>query len=171
MNNKTTLHFFSGKMAAGKSTLSKQLAKDKNAILLSEDEWLKELYKGEIKTIPDYVKYSSRLKTVIKKHVLSLLSNDITVVMDFPGNTKVQREWFRGIFKEANVPHTLHFVDKSDEVCKQQLLQRSEKLPEGTAFTSEKEFDMITKYFQAPNDEENFNIQRYEENIKAMVTN
>ncbi|NQY94782.1 MAG: ATP-binding protein, partial [Campylobacteraceae bacterium] len=41
MNKTTTLHFFSGKMAAGKSTLAKQLAKENNAILLIEDEWLK----------------------------------------------------------------------------------------------------------------------------------
>jgi len=162
VKNTTKLHFFSGKMAAGKSTLAKQLAKDKNTILLSEDEWLKELYPDEIRTIPDYVKYTRRLKKIIKKHLLSLLSNDITVVMDFPGNTKEQRAWFRELFEEANVAHVLHFVDKSDAVCKKQLKHRSEKLPEGTAFTSEKEFEMITKYFQPPSANEDFNIQIYE---------
>ena len=87
MNKKATLHFFSGKISAGKSTLAKQLAKKNNAILLIEDEWLKELYQEEIQTIPDYIKYSARLKIVMKKHVSSLLSNGITVVMDFPANT------------------------------------------------------------------------------------
>ena len=163
MKQNTTLHFFSGKMAAGKSTLAKQLVQEENAILLTEDEWLKELYENEIQTLPDYLKYSSRLKTVIKKHVISLLSNGITVVMDFPGNTKQQRAWFREIFTEANVTHMLHYVEKSDEVCKQQLRSRSEKLPHGAAFTSEKEFEMITKYFQAPQNDENFNTKIYKE--------
>ena len=171
MNKTTTLHFFSGKMAAGKSTLAKQLAKENNAILLIEDEWLKELYQEEIQTIPDYIKYSARLKTVMKKHVSSLLSNGISVVMDFPANTKNQRNWFLNIIEETKVEHTLHFVDKSDEVCKKQLRQRSENLPAGSAFTSEKEFDMITKYFQAPKSDENFNIQTYTENEKEMELN
>jgi len=165
MNTETTLHFFSGKMAAGKSTLAKQLAKETNAILLCEDEWLKELYPSEIHTIPDYLKYSARLKIVIKKLVMSLLIDGVSVVMDFPANTKGQREWFREIFEQLNIAHTLHFVDKSDEVCKKQLRQRSENLPEGSVFTSEKEFDMITKYFQSPLDDENFKVQRYVENV------
>ena len=54
MNNKSTLHFFCGKMAAGKSTLAKTLAEKHNAILLVEDEWLSELYPEEITNIPDY---------------------------------------------------------------------------------------------------------------------
>ncbi len=171
MNKKTTLHFFSGKMAAGKSTLAKQLAKEENAILLIEDEWLKELYPEEIQTIPDYLKYSARLKIVIKKLVMSLLTDGVSVVMDFPANTKGQREWFREIFEQLDVPHTLHFVDKSDEVCKKQLRQRSKNLPESSAFTSEKEFDMITKYFQTPLDDENFNMQRYEEDVSSKEIN
>ncbi len=165
MNTNTTLHFFSGKMAAGKSTLAKQLAKEKNTILLCEDEWLKELYPEEIQTIPDYLKYSARLKIVIKKLVSSLLTDGVSVVMDFPANTKGQRAWFREIFEKLDVAHTLHFVDKSDEVCKKQLRLRSKNLPEGSAFTSEKDFDMITKYFQSPIDDENFNMQRYVENV------
>ena len=163
MNKKTTLHFFSGKMAAGKSTLSKQVAKEENAILFCEDEWLKELYSEEIQTIPDYLKYSARLKIVMKKLVMSLLIDGVSVVMDFPANTKEQRMWFREIFEKLDVAHTLHFVDKSDAVCKKQLRERSENLPEGSAFTSEKEFDMITKYFQSPIDDENFNLKRYSE--------
>jgi len=162
MENNTTLHFFSGKMAAGKSTLAKQLSKEENAILLVEDEWLKELYPKEIQTIPDYLKYSARLKIVIKKLVTSLLTDGVSVVMDFPANTKKQREWFRVIFEELDISHTLHFVNKSDEVCKQQLRQRSKNLPEGSAFTSEAEFDMITQYFQSPRDDEKFNIKRYD---------
>ena len=38
-----TLIFF-GKMGAGKSTKSKEVSITKNAVLLSEDEWLSILY-------------------------------------------------------------------------------------------------------------------------------
>ena len=33
------------------------------------------------------------------------------MVLDFPGNTKAQRAWFRQLFEGANAEHELHFVD------------------------------------------------------------
>lgn len=47
--SKGTLIFFCGKMGAGKSTLSRQLAEAENCILISEDAWLAALYPDEIK--------------------------------------------------------------------------------------------------------------------------
>ncbi len=55
-----TLYFFCGKMGAGKSTKSKQLAKEKNAVLLSEDEWLSSLYPNQITSFEDYLKLSAQ---------------------------------------------------------------------------------------------------------------
>lgn len=42
-DKKVRLHFLCGKIASGKSTLAKQLAKQPRTILLSEDEWLSTL--------------------------------------------------------------------------------------------------------------------------------
>jgi len=94
----TTLHFFCGKMAAGKSTLAIELAKDNNAILLIEDDWLSHLYPEEITDIQEYIRYSVRLKNILSGHVVSLLSHGVSVVLDFPANTKDQRNWFRAIY-------------------------------------------------------------------------
>jgi predicted kinase len=155
------LHFLCGKMAAGKSTLSKELAQKYNAVLLSEDEMLAKLYPTEITTIQDYVKYSERLKSVAKEHVIELLHKGNNVVMDFPANTKNQRAWFKEIFESANVKHILHFVDKTDDICKAQLRKRNENLPKDAPLTSEETFDAITKYFETPQDEEGFTIELY----------
>lgn len=161
MDNKTTLHFLCGKMASGKSTLAKILAEKHNAILIVEDEWLSELYPDEITNIPEYLQYSSRLQNLLSNHIKSLLSSGVSVVLDFPANTENQRNWFRSIFEQSNTLHVLHFVDKNDVKCKQQLKMRSKNMPEGSAFTTEAEFDAINKYFQAPLEAEGFNIIRY----------
>jgi predicted kinase len=158
----TRLHFFCGKMAAGKSTLAVELAKDNHAILLVEDNWLASLYPEEITNIQAYMQYSVRLKNVLSGHVVSLLSHGVSVVLDFPANTKHQRDWFRTIYEQAAVEHTLHFVDVSDDRCKRQLKARSIDKPEGSVFTSDAEFDAVTKYFQAPSEAEGFNIIRYQ---------
>jgi uncharacterized protein (UPF0548 family) len=62
---KGKLLFLCGKMAAGKSTLSKQLADRENAVLLVQDEFLERLFPGEIVDIPGFMKYSSRLKDAL----------------------------------------------------------------------------------------------------------
>lgn len=158
----TRLHFFCGKMAAGKSTLAVALAKDNNAILLIEDNWLASLYPEEITDIQGYIRYSVRLKNILSGHVVSLLSHGVSVVLDFPANTKEQRHWFRAIYEQANAAHTLHFVDVSDDICKRQLKERSKDKPKGSAFTSDAEFDAVTKYFRAPTEAEGFNIIRHQ---------
>jgi predicted kinase len=162
MTQPTKLLFMCGKMAAGKSTLAAELARREEAILLVQDHFLATLYPGDIVDIAGYVKYSSRIRDALTPHITALLSKGITVVLDFPANTKSQRDWFRGLFESTNVAHELHFIDAPDELCKRQLRERSSRLPQGAAFTSEAEFDAITSYFQAPSTQEGFNVVRHE---------
>ncbi|MBW4658730.1 MAG: ATP-binding protein [Drouetiella hepatica Uher 2000/2452] len=162
MKTDPVLHFFCGKMASGKTTLSKKLASDHSAILISEDIWLSKLYPIEISTFDDYLKYSSRLKPVVSQHVQDILAQGISVVLDFPGNVPSQRQWFRSIFEAARVNHVLHHIVASDSLCKAQLHKRNAEQPEGSMIMSEEEFDHITAYFQPPTDDEDFNVTRYE---------
>jgi predicted kinase len=161
MSQRGKLLFLCGKMAAGKSTLAKELAARENAVLLVQDEFLDHLYPGEITDVPGFTKYSSRLRAALEPHIGALLQRGISVVLDFPGNTRAQRAWFRGIFECADVGHELHFIDASDELCKRQLKARSAHLPPGTSWTSDAEFDAITAYFQPPADDEGFNVIRH----------
>lgn len=156
------LIFLCGKMAAGKSTLARDLAERENAVLLVQDQLLDGLYPGEITDIQGYAKRSSRLNTTLEPHVCALLAKGISVVLDFPGNTKAQRAWFRGMFERANAAHELHFVDASDALCKRQLRDRSRDLPAGSSWTTDAEFDAVTAYFQPPLEEEGFNVVRHE---------
>jgi predicted kinase len=156
------LYFMCGKMAAGKSTFARGLALEKNAVLLVQDGFLDALYPGEIRSIQDFVKYSARVREVLSLHIRDLLSGGTSVVLDFPGNTRAQRQWFRELFEGANVEHELHFIDAPDDLCKRQLRRRSEALPTGSAWTTDAEFDAITAYFQAPADDEKFNVIRHE---------
>lgn len=156
------LLFMCGKMAAGKSTLSRELAEREHAVLLSQDELLDRLYPGEIVDIADFVRSSSRVREALTPHICALLSRGVSVVLDFPGNTRTQRAWFRSLFERAGAEHELHFIDVPDDLCKRQLRERSKDLPAGTAWTTEAEFDAITAHFEAPAVEERFNVIRHE---------
>ncbi len=159
MENVGTLVFFCGKMGAGKSTKAQELAIEMSAILMSEDEWLAAIYPEEIKNISDYIAYSLRLKPLLKKHVQSVLRSGVSVVMDFPGNTIKQRDWFREIFAEHDIPHRLVYLDLSDTRCLKQIGQRREQHPERAAFDTEEVFQKISSYFQPPSDSEGFNVE------------
>ena len=162
MNASTKLVFLCGKMASGKSTLARDLAKRENAILLVQDEFLDALFPGEITDIPGFVKCYSRLRSALAQHVCALLLRGISVVLDFAGSTKAQRAWFREIIERTSVEHELHFVDASDALCKRQLADRSKSLPADALWTTEAEFAAITAYFQPPSDDEHFNVILHE---------
>ncbi|MER2172472.1 MAG: ATP-binding protein [Psychrobacillus psychrodurans] len=156
-----TLYFFCGKMGAGKSTKSKQLAIEKQAVLLSEDEWLSSLYPNQISTFEDYLKFSAQFKPMVKKLIQNILSVGTNVVMDFPGNTQKQRKWFLDIVLEINANHQLIFLNLNNEQCLQQIAQRRNEQPERAAFDTEEMFMYVTKFFEAPNASEGLNIIEY----------
>ncbi len=161
MSTPAMLHFFCGKMAAGKSTLARQLAARHDALLLSEDDWLGGLFPGQINAVADYAKHSKQLRSILGPHVQQLLARGTEVVLDFPGNTPAQRVWFRSIFEPVNAPHTLHFIDLTDAQCLRQLRQRHTGQAAGSAFTSAAAFASVTRYFSPPAGDEDFNVVRY----------
>ena len=75
------LHFLCGKIAAGKSTLAKALAERHRAVVLSEDAWLPLLFPDELLTIPDYVRYSARLKKVVGPLVRDLVAAGVSRIV------------------------------------------------------------------------------------------
>ena len=120
------------------------------------------VFPGEIVDIPSYLKFAGRLNSAIGPHVVALLTLGTCVVLDFPGNTRSQRAWFRQIFEEAGVDHELHFIDAPEALCKRQLKERSQHLPPGTPWTTEAEFDMIMAHFLPPAEDERFNVIRHD---------
>jgi predicted kinase len=154
-----TLILFSGKMGAGKSTRSKQIAQERNAVLISEDQWLSKLYPNQITSFDDFLHYSSLLKPLVKSHVLDILKTGTSVVMDFPANTVNQRKWFKELITEANAPNELIYLNVSNDVCLRQIEKRRLEQPERAIYDTESMFIEVTKYFQEPEQSEGFNLQ------------
>ena len=149
-----------GKIGAGKSTLTRQLADAPATVLISEDTWLAALYPGEIRDLPDYVRASGRLKKAMADHVCALLRAGVSVVLDVPANTVSGRSWMRGIFEAAGVAHRLHYLDVPDAVCKERLRARNAS-GEHPFETTDAQFDLITSHFAAPSAAEGFDVVRH----------
>lgn len=157
-----TLHLVCGKIGAGKSTLSQQLALKPRHVLISEDAWLAALYPGEIHSIADHLQRAAALRNVLADHLRALLQAGVSVVLDFPFNTPASRAWAREVFSPVGAAHQLHFLDIADEVCKARLRARN-ALGEHPFQASDEEFERITRHFVAPAAEEGFAVMRYTE--------
>ncbi|WP_248803642.1 AAA family ATPase [Pseudomonas sp. MWU13-2100] len=155
------LHLVCGKIGSGKSTLAQRLAVTPSTVLISEDVWLARLYPGEISEIADYVRCATRLRGALAEHLVALLNAGISVVLDFPSNTVASRLWARSVFENAGAAHRLHFLDVGDELCKARLKARNEA-GEHPFKATEAEFEVISRYFEAPALEEGFEVVRYE---------
>ncbi|MFJ3485430.1 AAA family ATPase [Pseudomonas sp. NPDC090202] len=152
------LHLMSGKIASGKSTLARSLAAERSAILLSEDQWLSRLYSDQIKSVTDYVRLARQIREVVGPLVIDLLNAGVTVVLDFPANTPQDRQWLRGLADAAGVSHRVHYVEVDDDTCRARLHLRNRRAEHEFAAT-DAEFDLITRYFRAPDEDEGLQIE------------
>ena len=162
IGGKGKLLFFCGKMGAGKSTLSAKIAEQYNAVRLSEDEWLSQLYPQQIKDFDDYIKLSRQMRLLVRQLVKDMLLAGTSVVMDFPANTVKQRAWFKALCDEAQCDHEMIYLEASDEVCLEHLAARRQQQPERSAFDTEAVFKQVTGFFEAPGDSEQLNIRLVE---------
>ena len=161
MSQLGTLYLLCGKMASGKSMLAKELANSHQAILMSEDQLLADLYPNQVQDVASYVRCSTQLKRALEPHIGNLLCRGVSVVLDFPANTVRQRMWMRGLITKTAAPHELHYLIVSDAVCKSRLAKRAAEQPERRATDTVEMFDSITAHFQAPTPDEGFELIRH----------
>ena len=152
-----TLHLLCGKIGSGKSTLARQLAARPATLLISEDHWNSTLWADELKTIEDYGRLSMRLRAAMAPHIVAILKQNLSVVLDFAANTVKQRAWARSVIDAADVSHELHVLDVPDVICLQRLRQRNAS-GEHEFHVTDAEFEQFTRHFVPPSPDEGFNV-------------
>ena len=154
---RTTLYLLCGKIAAGKSTFARRLAAQPSTLLITMDHWMSILFPTENNTIEDFARLSARLRAAMGPHVVDILRQDLSVVLDFPANSVKWRSWMRSLISEANVAHELHVLDVSDTICKARLRKRNES-GEHQYQVDEATYDLFMNYFVRPTPDEGFNV-------------
>lgn len=154
-----TLYFLIGKMGAGKSTYSTKLSADLAAVLISEDEWLNKLYPNEINDFDDFLVRHAKLLNLLGPHVQQILKAGSSVVLDFPANTVKDRQRYLNIANEIDAPHKAIYLNVSNELCLAQIAKRRLGQPERVKFDTPEVFEMVTQYFEEPDESEGIVIQ------------
>lgn len=149
-------------MGAGKTTMSTRIAEERNGVLVSEDEWLSQIYPNQISSFDEYIKFANQIKPLVKNHVQNILATGTNVVMDFPANTKSQRKWFKELFSEIKAPYELIYLEASNELCLKHIERRAKEQPERSPFDTEEVFLQVSRYFEEPSLTEDLNVKKIE---------
>ncbi|MEM9797515.1 MAG: ATP-binding protein [Pseudomonadota bacterium] len=154
------LHMLCGKIASGKSTLARDLARLPGTVRLAEDDWLAALFQGDMASIRDYMQRAARLRGVLGPHVVDLLNAGVSVVLDFQANTVESRAWMRDILNQTGADHRLHVLTTPDALCLARLRARNETGSHPFAPT-EAQFHSLSAHFALPTQEEGFHVVRH----------
>jgi predicted kinase len=154
------LHLVCGKIAAGKSTLCARLAATPGTVLISEDYWTKHLFGEEMTNVADYVRVSAKLRSAMGVHVAGLLRAGVDVVLDFPGNTRATRAFWKDVAEAAGTGLLLHWLDVPDQVCQERLHRRNAEGVHEFAGVTDAQFDAITSRFEPPAADEGLEVER-----------
>ena len=159
-----TLHFICGKAGAGKTTLARELGRTLAAVVICEDEWISTLG-FEIRSLEDFLKASSKFRSLIGPLASELLRLGVSIVFDFAGNTVPGRQWARTIFEAANAEHVLHVIEVTDFECLANIHRRNDEKPAGVYWghVTDEIFHAVTAFFVPPQAEEGFRILVHEQ--------
>ncbi|BBK37654.1 cell division protein ZipA [Allostella sp. ATCC 35155] len=154
------LFLICGRIAAGKSTLARQLADRPATLLVSQDRLMAALYPGEIGTMDDYARVAPRLRTAIEPLLVDMLRSGVSVVLDWPANTVRVRAWMRSILVASDADHELHLLEPEDGERRRRLSRRNASGAHEYA-VDDATLALFDRHFEPPAPEEGFRIVRH----------
>jgi predicted kinase len=142
-----TLHLIHGFVGAGKTTFSKKLEKEANAIRFTLDEWVAVLY-GSNPQQMEFQECENRVKTLIWNLAERALELGNDVILDFGFWKRSGRDEARERARRCGASVKLYDVRCPMEVIKARVLKRTAELPEGALYIDENAIAEFERRFE-----------------------
>jgi predicted kinase len=120
----TRLILMCGLPAAGKTTLARQLAKDRNAVRLTKDEWL-----WALGASPWDTPTNDKIERELWRIAQDILSLGVSVVLDFGLWARVERDEMRTVARRIGVGVELHYLNASIDELWRRIQTRNLRPP------------------------------------------
>jgi predicted kinase len=158
----STLHCVHGYIAVGKTTFARELARERNALLLSLDEWIVSLVGDGARPDPTFRPsysgeemraFADRLQERFWHLIAWQVTHDTEVVLDWGFWKRSDRDALRERARRMGVPCVLYHVVCSSDRARMRLRRRNEGLsPDpysgGTFLLSEEAYDELAGLFE-----------------------
>lgn len=125
-----TIHLLHGVVGSGKTTFAWVLAREKRAICLSADAWMRVLY-GDDPPAAQFAEHLDRVFGLMWGVVEQLVEVDVDVVLDFGFWTRRSRDEAREKARRLGASCVLYEFRCSIEVARRRVLERNAQLPPG----------------------------------------
>ncbi len=148
-----TLFLICGLPGAGKTTLAKQIERDRSALRLSPDEWIVPIL-ADVTDIAERDRLRSPVEALQWELAKRLLSLGQNVILENGFWSHAERESYRAEAEALGAEVELHYLDVERDVLWARLQRRNAALPPGTFVVTEAELDEWWGWFEPPVDEE-----------------
>jgi predicted kinase len=138
-----------GLPGAGKTALARQLAADRGAVRLTQDEWL-----WALGTTPWDEPTRERLDHELWRLAQEILRLGLSVVLDFGLWARVERDEMRSVARGLGVAVELHYLDVPTDELWRRIEARNSEPPWDRHPISRVHLDEWTAIFQAPDADE-----------------
>ena len=136
-----------------KDTLAIDLAENKQAVLFSLDRLILKLFPEE-DNFKTHRKYVQRVENVFFPIARDLLRQGCSVVMDFPGHTKQERDRLRQIAIQADAKIQLYYLPANLQTITERVQKRNTELKSGEYFIPDWLLNTIIDKFEPPDNSE-----------------
>ena len=123
------VYLICGKICSGKTTYSRKIYSEHNAILLSVDEIMLSLFDqccGE----KLHQEYERRIKEYLFTKSLEIIEKGFDVILDWGFWTKEERDATKDFYKSRNIDCELHYIEIDNETWENQLNKRNNEILE-----------------------------------------
>jgi predicted kinase len=145
----TTLHLMVGLPCSGKTTLSRKLEADLNAIRLNLDEWHIRLF-GQDALHPDHDERHTQIERMLWEVARRLLELGVDVILDYGLWARAERDEYRRRAKNLGADTRIHFMDVQEEELICRLRLRNDRPMEDCFVISEESLRSWIPRFEAP---------------------
>jgi predicted kinase len=147
--NETRLILTCGLPGAGKTTLARQLAVERNALRLTKDEWM-----WALGSSPWDALIQAKVERELWHLAQQVLRLGPSVVLDFGLWARIERDDFRSAARSLGVGVKLHYVSASTDELWRRVEARNSQPPWDSEPIRRAHLDEWTAIFQAPDAEE-----------------